>query len=277
MIQSNLPHKTFSFPVGELQVTVKPRPFTTAEKVHVTFIFTSNLDVLELLLFCEATTRHGFTLGNLTMPYVPFSRQDRCNNPGESFSLKVFCDLINNLKFEQVLIQDPHSDVTPALLNNCHVTPQWDLLAIPVLQHTGTAHFYLVAPDAGALKKTHKLAQQLNTPRFLGVIESSKIRDTKTGEITGTVVHAPGNPLWGSGLDSSAFRGEQDFPIVYVIPDDICDGGRTFIELAKELRSLGALQVHLYVTHGFYTKGKQVFDGIIDEVYAVNDYSERFK
>lgn len=272
MITSNLPHHTFTFPCGEMQVSVKPRPFTTADlvRVHVTFIFTSNLDVLELLLFCEATTRHGFTLGNLTMPYVPFSRQDRCNEVGESFSLKVFCDLINNLKFEQVRIQDPHSDVTPALLNNCHVTPQWDLLAIPVLQGTGTSPFYLVAPDAGALKKTHKLAQQFNTPRFLGVIESSKIRDTKTGDITGTVVHA-------LGLIRTVTIGDQDIPIVYVIPDDICDGGRTFIELAKELRSLGAEKVHLYVTHGFFTKGKHVFDGIIDHAHAVNDYSERFR
>ena len=275
MIQSNLPrHKAFSFPVGELQVTVNG--FTTAENVHVTFTFTTNLDVLELLLFCDATKRQGFTLGNLTMPYVPFSRQDRCNNPGESFSLKVFCDLINNLNFKRVIISDPHSDVTPALLNNCHVIPQWDLLAIPVLRYTGTKHFYLVAPDAGALKKTHKLAQQFNTPRFLGVIESSKIRDTKTGEITGTVVHAPGN-LWGKGLDSTHTVGDRDIPIVYVIPDDICDGGRTFIELAKELRRLGAQEVQLHVTHGFFTKGKQVFDGIIDEVHAWHDYSERFQ
>jgi ribose-phosphate pyrophosphokinase len=52
--------------------------------------------------------------------------------------------------------------------------------------------------------------------------------------------------------------------------DDICDGGRTFIELAKELRGMGAEKVHLYVTHGFFTKGLSVFDGIIDVVDAVH-------
>jgi phosphoribosylpyrophosphate synthetase len=39
---------------------------------------------------------------------------------------------------------------------------------------------------------------------------------------------------------------------------------------------MGAEKVHLYVTHGFFTKGKGVFNGIIDEVHSINDYSERF-
>jgi len=266
MITSNLPHKTLTFPVGELQVTIED---STPVRVSAQFVFEKNEDIIELMLWVDAVKRHGHTLDRLQMNYVPFSRQDRCNNVGEAFSLKVFCDLINSLGFGSVLIQDPHSDVTPALLNNCIVTPQWQLLEPLVRQGTGTAHFYLVAPDAGALKKTHKLAQLLNTPRFRGVIETSKQRDTKTGAITGTVVHA-------SGLISTYTVGDKDVPMVYVMVDDICDGGRTFTELAKELRAMGACVVHLYVSHGFFTKGKQVFDGIIDNVYAVNDYSQRF-
>lgn len=275
MITSNLPHKRFSFPVGEMQVTVENAPNPL---VSVIFTFTRNEDIIELLLFADAARRQGKRLVQLTIPYMPFSRQDRCNNPGEAFSLKVFCDLINGLHFEEVVVQDPHSDVTPALLNNCRVVNQWDLVGSLIREHVRTP-FYLVAPDAGALKKTHKLAQGLSTPGiswrtnevcFLGVIESSKERNTATGEITGTVVHA-------SGLIRTVTIGDQDIPITYVIADDICDGGRTFIELAKELRHMGAEKVHLYVTHGFFTKGKYVFDGIIDEVYAVNDHSERFQ
>lgn len=266
MIISNLPHNTFKFPVGEMQVTIEDY---VSVRVSAQFIFEKNEDIIELMLFCDAAKRQGHVLDRLQMNYVPFSRQDRCTNPGEAFSLKVFCDCINSLGFQTIYIQDPHSDVTPALLNHCVVMPQWDLLAIPVLQGTGTAHFYLVAPDAGALKKTHKLAQQFNTPRFKGIIETSKQRDTKTGNITGTVVHA-------SSLISYLRDGDHKYPITYVMVDDICDGGRTFIELAKELRAMGACTVHLYVTHGFFTKGKDVFRGIIDRVEAVNDYSQRF-
>jgi len=269
MIVSNLTHKTFNFPVGEMQVTVKQ---SDTVLVNINFLFEKNADIIELLLYCDAVKRDGHRLGRLFMPYVPFSRQDRCNNPGEAFSLKVFCDLINGLGFQTVLIQDPHSDVTPALLNHCVVSTQWEMLA-PLIRQFVKTPFYLVAPNAGALKKTHKLAQEIaayrGTPGLLGVIESSKLRNTQTGEITGTVVHA-------SGLIGTVTQGDQDIPITYVMADDICDGGRTFIELAKELRLMGAEQVHLYVTHGHFTKGKQVFDGIINEVHAINDHSQRF-
>ena len=261
MIKANIPHKTFKFPVGELQVNLTPEsPWTD---LTVVYKFDGNESIIELLLFVDAAKRSGHTLGSLIIPYVPFSRQDRTNTPGEAFSLKVFADLINGLGFKEVVIDDPHSDVTPALIHNVRVNHQWSLLA-PLILSNVLAKFYLVSPDAGALKKTHKLAQVLNTPRLMGVIESSKIRNTSTGDITGTVVHA-------SGLIRSYTVGDQDVPISYVIADDICDGGRTFIELAKELRGMGAETIHLYVTHGFFTKGKQVFNGLIDEVHAVHD------
>jgi len=264
MIESNLKHTTFTFPVGEMQVNVEQT--YDFKRVNVTFTFTKNEDIIELLLFCDATKRAGFELGSLRMNYVPFSRQDRVNADGESLSLHVFCTLINALNFQRVHIQDPHSEVTPALLNNCVVDAQWDLIA-PLIAADIEGPYFLVAPDAGALKKSHKLAQTLammnNEPE--GFIESSKLRNTKTGEILATVVHMD---------DLNGFEKFDDY--TYVIADDICDGGRTFIELAKALRAKGAKRIHLYVTHGFFTKGKGVFKGIIDEIHSINDHSERF-
>jgi len=40
-----------------------------------------------------------------------------------------------------------------------------------------------------------------------------------------------------------------------MIVDDICDGGATFILLAKELYAAGAKEVNLFVTHGIFSKG----------------------
>jgi len=261
MIQSNVYHKAFNFPVGEMQVSVPSHAISGRNILDAEFQFTKNEDIIELLLLVDAAKRQGHRLGRLTMPYVPFSRQDRCNAPGEAFSLKVFCDLINSMGWESVGITDPHSDVTPALLNNCVVRPQWDVIARLINNHM-RCPFYLVSPDAGALKKIYKLAENLNhdtTPGYRGVIEASKSRNVKTGAITGSVVHA-------TSLPSN---------VTYAIVDDICDGGRTFIELAKVMREMGAETIHLYVTHGFFTKGKGVFKDIIDEVYEVYDYSQK--
>ena len=37
--------------------------------------------------------------------------------------------------------------------------------------------------------------------------------------------------------------------------DDICDGGRTFIECAKLLKAAGVGSMALYVSHGIFSKG----------------------
>ena len=54
----------------------------------------------------------------------------------------------------------------------------------------------------------------------------------------------------------------------------ICDGGRTFVELGKKLKELGATKVNLHVTHGIFSKGKDVFEGTVDEVYAKYDWTQ---
>ena len=54
----------------------------------------------------------------LILPYIPNARMDRVKNPDEVFTLKYFCEFINDLKFDAVYVNDPHSDVSMALLNN---------------------------------------------------------------------------------------------------------------------------------------------------------------
>lgn len=231
-----------NFPCGETHVRILPRHYNSE---CIIFEYENDSEIIELLLVCDALKRIGATIDAIGIPYVPFSRQDRIAVAGESLSLKVFCNLINSIGADTVEISDPHSDVTTALINNCRVREQHDLLA-PYFK--GKDGFNLICPDGGALKKIYKLADKVSCA---GVIECSKIRNVKTGEISGVQVHA-------KHLE------RRDCYIV----DDICDGGRTFIEIAKVLKTLNAGKIVLMVTHGFFTKGLEVFDGLIDEIYT---------
>lgn len=47
-------------------------------------------------------------------------------------------------------------------------------------------------------------------------------------------------------------------------------GTRTFIELAAKLRQLTDGKIYLYVTHGIFSKGAEVFDGLIDGIFTTN-------
>ena len=63
-----------------------------------------------------------------------------------------------------------------------------------------------------------------------------------------------------------------------VIVDDICDGGRTFIELAKVLKERGAGKIGLFVTHGIFSQGVGVlFDNGIDFIYTTDSFDQSDK
>jgi ribose-phosphate pyrophosphokinase len=54
------------------------------------------------------------------------------------------------------------------------------------------------------------------------------------------------------------------------IQDDICDGGRTFIELAKLLRERGAAKVILSVSHAIISHGEEELKKWIDKIYTTD-------
>lgn len=57
----------------------------------------------------------------LLLPYIPNARMDRVKNADEVFTLKWFAEFINTLDFDDVLVDDPHSNVSAALLDRVKV------------------------------------------------------------------------------------------------------------------------------------------------------------
>jgi ribose-phosphate pyrophosphokinase len=249
--------RSFTFPGGELQVQVPGLPESLSGDITVFARLQSAEALIRLLLATEILSRVRRTgTRKLVIPYFPYARQDRVMQPGEAFSLKAIARLINGLGYDEVIVCDPHSDVTAALVENITVIPQVDLITahedIGRIIHSGIT---IVAPDAGAAKKAFAVARHYGLP----LLTASKVRDTKTGQITNT------------SLDAQSPIDEWSALIV----DDICDGGRTFIELAKVLRWRGASRVFLYVTHGIFSQGLGVFAGLIDAVFTTDSFLSR--
>lgn len=244
-INSGIEYERSKFSGGEIHVRL-PRPAVSS------YTITANIhcsdDVMELLMVTDALRRAGAHSISLMLPYLPYARQDRVCAPGEALSLRVFCDLINAQRYDSVTVWDAHSDTALALLDRVFNYEQSTLMSrFPFVRSTTV----LVAPDAGAIKKVAKTSKMRDVP----FVRADKSRDPATGEITGTVVY-------------TEHIGDKRF----LIADDICDGGRTFIELAKALRPLTNAGVDLYVTHGIFSRGTDVFDGLIDHVYVANSF-----
>lgn len=206
-------------------------------------------DIMKLAILTDAIRR--FAGNNITyrleLSYLPYARQDRVMNDGESLSLRVFCNFINSLKYDKVVLDDPHSDVSTALIDNVEVTKQWCW--------SGTSHRNydaIVSPDAGALKKIYPQAKAVNLP----VIEAMKTRDVQTGVVS--------DPRFNEDVMGKRL----------LIVDDICDGGRSFLNLGKVLKGAGAKRVDLYVTHGIFSyNAKENLSEFIDNVYCKYDWT----
>lgn len=196
----------------------------------------------------EVLKRRGLSV-SLIYPYFPYARQDRITQENEPFSLKIFCDLLNTQGFESVTVYDPHSDVTPALINNCRVVPQWEI-ARGIIPQESFDNCLFVSPDAGSYKKLSKLIPD----------DSNIVIGVKSRDKNGNIIH--------TDLFSSLPIDGRDCVIV----DDICDGGRTFIELAKSLRFKGAKSVTLYVTHGIFSNGLEELKLHIDHIYTTDSF-----
>lgn len=246
--------KTLRFPGGEMHVTVDAG--RAADELVIRAHLPNSDAVMTLLMVTDALRRTypGVPVA-LDMPYVPYARQDRAANPGEALSAKVFCNLINAQGYARVVVQDPHSDVVTALLDRVVVDDPLPALRRIVESLPDTPA--LVAPDAGARKRVQKLASALE----LEVVFADKVRDTRTGEITGTQVigDLPARPL--------------------LVVDDICDGGRTFIELAAALRDKQDTQalskpLFLYVTHGIFSKGLDPLLADYTAVFTRNNWTD---
>jgi ribose-phosphate pyrophosphokinase len=252
-----LDYKDFLFPAGEIGVKLNAGNYKYfwAKAPYQTIIarIQNSKDLFELALIKDALERLDNTPINLFLPYIPYARQDRVCVKGEAFSLKVFANFINNLKFNKVTVIDPHSLVSEALFNNLNVISQFEVIN-KYLDFINVGRFcLLVSPDAGANKKTAEIAGKFEHNEF---VRADKLRDLATGEIKETIVY------------KDDFKGKD-----VCIIDDLCEKGGTFIALAKILKQKNAGKVILYVTHGLFTGDiNLLFVNGIDEIYTTDSY-----
>ncbi len=242
--------QSFTFSGGEPHIKIVSK-IDFNEVVTITHRINSFNDLGLFCLAVDALKRMDVMKINAFIPYFPAARQDRVMIPGEPLSVKIYADIINSMHLNKVLVFDPHSEVTPALLNNCEVISNHDFI-LKVTKMIGK-EILLISPDGGALKKIYKVSEYLGG---VDVIECSKSRDVKTGKLSGFKVY------------SEDLQGKD-----CLIVDDICDGGGTFIGLAEELKNKNAGNLYLAVSHGIFSKG---FDGlnVFEKIYSTNSFKD---
>jgi ribose-phosphate pyrophosphokinase len=187
----------------------------------------------------------------LILPYMPGARADR----GTPFGLSVYADFMHSLELDQIIVFDPHSGMTGDQLHaasnkQTYVRPHelFDQVHMRAILNGYTA---IIAPDKGAVGRASAVAELAGLP----VITATKTRDEATGRLSNFHIDI------------------EDKEGTYLIVDDICDGGGTFLGLAQAA-GLDYGQLDLYVSHGVFSKeALSNLSKTFDYVYTTNSYN----
>lgn len=225
------------FPDGTSQVWKLDLDMFRDDMLLVTWKFENESELFHLAqlktLMNEYKNRR--TRIHLSMPYLPYARQDKEISNESTFAFFTFASMINNMDFDSVVCMDAHSDKAYAIKN---LTVTYPTNVVKNVFNSCSSNV-VVYPDQGACKKY--ITEYCDLPYMYG----EKIRNQITGNITNYVLK---EKLWYKPLSIDNV----------LIVDDICDGGATFIILAKKLYEQGAKNVNLFVSHGIFSKGTQV-------------------
>jgi ribose-phosphate pyrophosphokinase len=205
--------------------------------------------VLQLVMLLHA---RGVKQLRLYVPFMPYGRQDKPISNDATFAL----ELMKLLSWYCWELFDTFQMITDDL----HGTPKgfYCLVNVPPVKYIQFAiddcnPDCICSPDLGAWSRTSNLLQELKLDRFHSIL-LDKDRDALTGEIKGLI------------FDPASYKPEKHNDILIV--DDICDGGRTFIEAARLLKPR-CNSISLYVTHGIFSKGLDVLtEAGISRIYT---------
>lgn len=195
----------------------------------------------------------------LLMPYIPHARMDRVKQSSDVFTLKYFAETINSLGFKTVIVIDPHSSVSEALIDNIVILQpkQYIRETIRIIEKE-TLDLVLYFPDSGAAKRYADLCPEYK------YVYGNKKRRWEDGKILGIEI------LNDFDID---LKGKTILMI-----DDIISYGGSMKYSADKLKEMGVGKIYAYATHTENSildeeKGtllKSLNDGIVERLFTTN-------
>lgn len=264
--------KQSTFPAGERYIKIDEESRKELERSN---FIVSNIELLDsdsdsifdMILLSNAISEiNNYISQNLTMYYLPYGRQDRVCSRGESNSLVVFMKIISPM-FKNIFIWDAHNPKALQRFDNVYcLTPDYfrDFSGLfpdktENLQELDFNETSIVRVDIGAtgrcLEAKQQIREKLGAHLLLDILELRKSRfDGKVTQVIEKYVDAKN----------------------YIIFDDICDGGRTFLNAADLIKKqYPDSKIYLVISHGIFSAGLSALKETFEQVFLFeNQYNK---
>ncbi len=187
-----------------------------------------NERIMELLITIDAAKRASAKNVNVVLPYFPYSRSDKKDQPRIPITAKLMAQLIEAAGATRVITCDLHNPAIQAYFNiNCdRLTAEY--LLEKYFQDKKLEDMVIVATDAGSSKKAYKYSQFFKCPIAL-VDKRREGNDDRA--IASTII--------GDVKDKNA-----------IIFDDEIDTAGSMIETVNVLKKFGVKNIYAGCTHG---------------------------
>ena len=211
--------------------------------------------LIETLFFIDAFKRSSASSVTVVLPFFPYTKGDKKDEPRVSIRAKVVSEIIEATGADRLLTLD----LQPPQIQGFFKIPVDNLYAMPVfceyLTSLNIPDLVVVAPDFGAAKMAGNFAYSLNVPVALG--SKKRHGHVESAEIIDVI---------GDVKDKNV-----------VIVDDMIISGGTILEISKKLKSRGALKIYACITHALLTDEfvQSINDSSIDELIITDTFPKK--
>lgn len=187
-----------------------------------------NERIMELLITIDAAKRASAKNVNVVLPYFPYSRSDKKDQPRVPITAKLMAQLLEAAGATRVITCDLHNPAIQAYFNvNCdRLTAEY--LLEEYFKEKNLDNMVIVATDAGSSKKAYKYSEFFNCP--IALVDKRR-EGNNDKAIASTII--------GDVKDKNA-----------IIFDDEIDTAGSMMETVKVLEKFGARNIYAGCTHG---------------------------
>lgn len=249
------------FPNGEILVKIPDTNIIYNKNVAVFFPTypDTNNRLIGLFQLIDILNDYGARSINLVIPYLSYSRQDKRFLDGECVSLKLFLDILSNLRVSSITSFDVHNEKAVNYFfkgNFINLQIGLDLVKY-IIDNFDLDSVVILAPDIGRWETVLQISKKLDIPATYLIKE----RDRYTGKVE----------IKGAA-DSTLIKGD-----IIILDDEISTGG-TMIDAINYLKKFSVKDIYVAATHLLLINNadKKLFDNGAKVVIGSNTIRNKY-
>lgn len=187
-----------------------------------------NERIMEMLIMVDAIKRATAKRITLVLPYYPYSRTDKKDQPRVPVTAKLLASLIEAAGVNRVLTCDLHNLAIQAYFNINVDVLTGEYLLEKYFDKKNLSNIVVVATDAGSSKKAYKYAEHFNCP--IALIDKRRSGNNDKAIATSVIGEIKGKNA--------------------LVFDDEVDTAGSIMETVRVIKEFGAKDVYVGCTHG---------------------------